>query len=186
MLDQLKNLDTTLFLFLNSKHNSFFDVIMYWASNTWIWVPLYAFLLYLLIKAFGRKSILLILLCAIMITLSDQLSSSLIKNLVMRPRPCHEALLQDKIHLVNGECGGEFGFISSHASNSFALALFLILIKPHRRRGICIILFCYALLVSYSRIYLGVHYPGDIFGGILLGALLSIIFVSIYNKLVDT
>src|SRR5580704_12824529 len=131
MLEQLKSLDTSLFLFINSKHNSFFDFIMYWASDRWIWIPFYAVLLYFLFKSFGNKAVFILLLIGIMITLSDQLSSAVIKDLVKRPRPCHDESLIDKVHLVNGYCGGAYGFVSSHASNSFALSLFLIFISLH-------------------------------------------------------
>lgn len=182
MLDQLKSIDTELFLFLNSRHNAFFDFIMYWASSVLTWIPLYLLLLYLLFKNFGKKTILIMLLVGIMITLSDQLSSALIKNLVERPRPCHEMSLADQIHLVKGNCGGAFGFVSSHASNSFALSLFLILISRRKLHAMHVALVCYAILVSYSRIYLGVHYPGDVLGGIILGSFLGYIFCRLYRK----
>jgi undecaprenyl-diphosphatase len=182
MLEELKSIDTGVFLFLNSKHNAFFDFIMYWASDRWIWIPFYVILFYFLFRSFGNKAVLIVLLAGIMITLSDQMSSAVIKDLVQRPRPCHETALIDQVHLVKGYCGGAFGFVSSHASNSFALSLFLIFISQGKLKVMHIALICYATLVSYSRIYLGVHYPGDVLGGMMLGLLLSFIFSRIYMR----
>jgi len=184
LLDQLKTLDTELFLFLNSRHNSFFDFIMYWASNKWVWIPFYIWLLFLLFKSFGKKTILIALLAGAMIFLSDQVSSHLIKDLVQRPRPSHEAALAGQVHLVYEYSGGPFGFISSHAANSFALCFFLVLVSMRKLRGMKVALWCYAFLISYSRIYLGVHYPGDVLGGIVLGLLLGALFASIYQILI--
>src|SRR6188768_1790291 len=96
---------------------------MYWASNRFIWIPLYAFMLWLIIKRFRKKTYLILVLVAGMITVSDQVSSSLIKNSVQRIRPCHDPEIKSSIHLVNGICGGKYGYFSSHASNSWANAL---------------------------------------------------------------
>lgn len=191
MLEILKAADQNFFLFLNGKHNSFFDFIMIWASDRFIWIPFYAILLIVIIRNFGPKTWFILFLVAMMITVSDQVSSGLVKGAVKRLRPCHDPALQSQVHLVKGICGGSFGFFSSHASNSTALAIFLVLIFRKRkinpetelqRRVIVYSLISYALLVSYSRIYLGTHYPGDVITGIAFGSLLSFIFAQIFFR----
>ncbi|CAN5522749.1 phosphatase PAP2 family protein [soil metagenome] len=198
MFEFLKSADKEVFLFLNGMHNSFFDFVMYWASNRFIWIPFYAFLFYHVIKAFQKKSVLILVLIAAMITVSDQVSSSIVKNAVHRLRPCHNPEIKSQVHLVNGECGGTFGYFSSHATNSFALAVFLFLLfrkkanqaavnevtKPFVKiSNLAVVLFLYAGIVSYSRIYLGSHYPLDVITGIAFGTLLSFIFAQIFFRI---
>lgn len=180
MIEKLKALDTRLFLYLNSKHNVFFDVIMYWASDKLFWLPFYAILLILIIRHFKKSSIPILLHIAALITLSDQIASNFIKNTVQRLRPSHEASLQGLIHLSKAGAGGQFGFISSHASNSFALFVFLSMILPRSFNPLKYILFFWAVLVSYSRVYNGVHYPGDVIVGALSGSLLGWLIAKLY------
>jgi undecaprenyl-diphosphatase len=122
------------------------------------------------------------LLIAAMIVVSDQLSSHLIKNWILRPRPSHVARLATRIHLSRAGPGGEYGFVSGHAANSFALAVFLVLSLPKGCRPLKILLLAWASLVSYSRIYNGVHYPGDVIGGALVGTLLAILFAYLLHR----
>ncbi len=197
MFELLKSADEKFFLFLNGKHNAVFDSIMFWASNRFVWIPFYMLLLLILIKAYEKKTILILVLITAMITVSDQFSSTFVKNAVQRLRPCHNPEIESMVHLVNGVCGGSYGYFSSHAANSFALALFLVLIlrksgnqeiiitKKIRIRKFTLfgLLIGYAFLVSYSRIYLGSHYPFDVFTGIVFGSLLSFIFAQIFFRL---
>ena len=172
MIDSLKKLDTEIFMFCNSRHNATWDTIMGWASGKYIWMPLYAFLLYLVFKYVGKRVGLVLVAVVLMIVISDQASVHLFKNVFMRYRPCHNLLIQSQVH-VNGSCGGQYGFISSHAANTFALAMFLTLFFHNRIRFFGMYIFTWATFVSYSRIYNGVHYPADIVVGGLLGMLIG-------------
>jgi len=180
MLEKLNSLDTQLFLYLNNKHCAFLDGFMYWMSDIVFWIPFYVILLIIIIRYFKKKSIPILLSVAVLIILSDQISSHLLKNLVKRPRPSHEITLQGLIYLSKAGPGGEYGFVSSHASSSFALFCFLSLILPKSFRNLKYILCFWAVIVSYSRIYNGVHYPGDVMGGALLGAFLAWLISLIY------
>lgn len=174
----LERLDQQLFLFLNSLNSPFWDQVMHAISGKVIWVPLYLAILIVLGIKYKRKFLVILLFIILAATLADQ-TSVLFKNLVQRLRPCHEPSLEGLIHLVNGECGGKFGFASSHAANSFNVALISLLFIKKRWYTISIIL--WALVVGYSRIYLGVHYPGDMICGLLLGALIGWSIYKLYE-----
>ena len=146
MFNQLKEWDKRLFLYLNGKHNSFFDVVMYWASDKLFWLPFYAVLLLLVVRYFKKKSGVVLLYIAALIAVSDQLASDLIKNTVKRLRPSHEIALQNFIHLSKAGAGGPYGFISSHACNSFALFAFLSLIFPRSFMPLKWVLFFWAIV----------------------------------------
>jgi undecaprenyl-diphosphatase len=173
----LVHIDQHLLLFLNSLNSPFWDKLMWIISGRLTWVPLYMAILYVLAFRYRRKMYVLVLMIAITVAAGDRLSV-MIKNAVKRPRPCHEQLLEGKVHIVNGSCGGLYGFVSSHATNSFSVALLSILLI--RKRGFSIAMIFWALLVGYSRIYLGVHYPGDVLFGSLLGALIGWAVYSLY------
>ena len=180
IINSIKDFDTELFLFLNSKHNDFFDVVMYWVSDKFFWIPLYLFLLFLAYKQVGKRIWLMVLAAALLILLSDQISVHAFKNVFLRLRPCHNLLLQSKVHLLNGYCGGMYGFVSSHAANTFALATFLSLFFRGKFNYFGILIFSWAALNCYSRIYSGVHYPADVAVGAILGMGIGIVVFKIY------
>lgn len=178
MFDFLENIDTQLFLYLNGKHNEFFDVVMWWISYKFTWIPFYALLLFLVWKKSGKKTFLVVAAIGLLIIISDQSSVRIFKNIFLRYRPCHNLLIKDFVHTVDG-CGGMFGFVSSHAANVFALAMFLSLV--FKKAKFSFLIFFWAALTGYSRIYLGVHYPGDIVVGALLGCFIGILVYALFK-----
>lgn len=170
-MNKLIQWDTDLFLFLNDLNSPFWDKIMWFVSGKYEWIPLYIILLGLIIWKYRMKSILVILMIPILITAADQISVKLFKEVFERLRPCHNSDIQHLVHTVNNKCGGKFGFVSSHAANSFALAGYLALI--FRNKWFSMFILFWAALVSCSRVYLGVHYPGDILGGAVLGLIIA-------------
>lgn len=182
MIEFLKDIDTSLFLFLNGLHNHFFDVIMYWVAYKYTWVPFYALLLWLVYKKFKRQTFYIMLAILVVIVLSDQLSVHLFKNVFERYRPCHNLFIQDVVHVV-GKCGGMYGFVSSHAANTFALAIFLSLLFKQQYKRMFLVLLPWAALVSYSRIYNGVHYPADVVVGGMLGGVIALVVYKVFIRL---
>ena len=172
MLESLKALDTRIFLFLNGLHFPILDQIMWMASYPFFWIPFYIWFLWLLYRAQKTNFWLVILSIIAMIVISDQLCN-FFKFEVMRLRPSNEPTLKPLIHLVNGYSGGTYGFYSAHASNSFAFATFIFMLVKQKNGYLIPILLTYALLASYSRIYLGVYYPGDVITGIIIGIIIG-------------
>lgn len=174
-------MDTELFLFLNGLHADWLDPIMIFISGKLTWLPFYLVLLFLLIKNYKKQSVLVIISIILLIICSDQISSSVFKPLFERPRPCHNEAIKDLVYLPNGHCGGAYGFISSHACNAFALAVFITQMLKQYYSKIAWVMFVWASLVAYSRIYMGVHYPGDVFVGAVVGAIIGWVFVILYK-----
>lgn len=173
-MNAINNLDHELFLFLNGLHVGWLDPVMTFISSEMGWIPFYVILLYLVFKKLGWKGLLFVVIgVVVLITCSDQLSSHVFKPVFQRLRPCHDPLIQDLVHLPNGHCGGQYGFISSHACNTFALASFITLIMKRFYKKIGLLMFIWAALVSYSRIYMGVHFPGDVLCGAAVGMILG-------------
>lgn len=168
MIEQIKHWDEVFFLYLNAYHWDWLDAIMLALTGKLIWFPMYAFFLFLIINHFKKRSIWILAGVALAILMADQTASGFMKPFFERLRPCHDPRWEDLIHNFSG-CGGMYGFASSHAANSFALATYLTIVFQKRIKGFAW-LFLWAALVSYTRIYLGVHYPLDILVGAALGA----------------
>lgn len=173
-METLIELDKKLFLFLNSMHHPLLDPVMFYLTQTFFWLPLYTFLIFLIFKKYEKSGWYILLGAVVTIILADQITSSLMKPFFARFRPSHEPSLSDTVHLVKnyfGEGvyrGGLYGFASSHAANTFGTALFVwLMLKPfYRWMGW---IFLWAAVMTYTRIYLGVHYPGDILVGAVVG-----------------
>ncbi len=171
MIDWLVNIDKALFVFLNGLHCAFLDPFMIFMSHIWVWVPLYVSIIFFFFWKRNWKFGLLALGGLILtFALTDLLGVHLFKNTIQRLRPCHEAEFQGIIHLLEN-CGGQFSFISNHAANTFGLAMFTSLFFRKKWYSWCI--FSWAALVSYSRIYVGKHYPLDIICGTAFGLLIG-------------
>lgn len=170
MLDTLIEFDKSLLIFLNGLHNNVLDYIMWWFSEKYTWVPLYAAILGWWIKIYKWQTIWLIVFAVLLLTATDQISVD-IKFATERLRPSHCPDIEHLLHHVKGYQGGQYGFVSSHAANTFGFAIFSLLMI--RKRWYTYAILIWAAVVSYSRIYLGVHYPFDILGGALLGTALG-------------
>lgn len=163
--------DKEAFLYLNNLGSTTFDQFWMMISGTAIWIPLYIILLYLLFKTFGWKNLIYIaVFIALGVTISDQLAG-IFKDGIARLRPCHDPSLDHIMREV--KCGGQFGFYSAHASNTFFLASFLTFLLRKSYKFLPFVLFFWASTVAYSRIYLGVHFPLDVVFGALVGFLIG-------------
>ena len=186
MLEEILKIDTELFIYLNNLGNSSFDI--FWTSLSKLAanvIPYFLLIMfYTIIKRYSKlkysEVFYLLLVVAIMITISDQ-SANLFKDSLQRLRPCYNEIIQDSVRLVKENCGGKYGFFSAHASNSFSLAIFFGLLYKQNQQYLILATVIYASLISYSRVYLGVHYPLDIFFGGLFGILNGILFYRCYK-----
>ncbi len=167
-MQALLQLDIDLFLFLNSLHSNTLDPIMAFVTSREVWFPCYMLLILWLLVKKQMKGVFMLASILLAVIVSDQICSSLLKPLVGRLRPCHSPELKGLVHLVT-ECGGRYSFCSSHAANSFALATSLYLFLG--RNIFTLLVFIWAIIVSYSRIYVGVHYPADVLAGAAIGSL---------------
>lgn len=170
MIDYLNQLDTSVFLFFNSMHASYMDNVMMLFTGRFMWIPMYAALLLVIIRTCGNKSAFIYLLAiAAAITLTDQTCASIIRPAIERLRPSNpENPLSALTRVVDDYRGGSYGFPSCHSANSFALASFMSMLIANR--GFRIFIFTWAILNSYTRLYLGVHYPGDLLTGAVIGS----------------
>jgi undecaprenyl-diphosphatase len=175
----LENLDKELFLWLNGFHAEGLDSIMFFISSHWFWIPVVIAIVWLMIRKFGRNAWLPIIFVIVTYICTEQVTN-LVKHAVERYRPGHNNDIAHLVHFVNSYRGGTYGFFSGHASNSFGLALISALIINNRYFTISV--FLWAIIVSYSRIYLGVHYPFDIIAGAMFGIFAAGVFFKIWKS----
>ncbi|MEM7551163.1 MAG: phosphatase PAP2 family protein [Bacteroidota bacterium] len=182
MLEFLDEIDRAVFLVLNSWHSNTMDHIMYWITNRPIWTPFYIAIALFIIYKYKGKALYPIATLLLAILLIDQVTSGFMKPFFGRLRPCYHPEIAHLVHLVKG-CKAQFGFVSSHAANTFGLAYFFFKLFKGKLKypGI---LFIWSTIITYSRIYVGVHYPGDVIFGALTGVLIAHLMFMLY-KLID-
>ena len=185
MLEELLKYDTDLFLFLNNLGSESWDGFWLFVTHKLSSIPLYLVLLYFLWKHFQWKTTLLILVCvAIMITATDQLANLFKYILFERPRPCRVEPLQDQMRMVADGCG-RFGYFSAHAASSMAVAVFVGLLLRKYYTYLPFALLFWAVIIAYSRIYVGVHYPLDIITGMFFGGMIGWLFYKVWKKVAE-
>ncbi|MCU0392905.1 MAG: phosphatase PAP2 family protein [Thermoflexibacter sp.] len=184
MLESLDEIDKTIFLFLNGLHQDWLDPIMQFITGTVSWIPFYILILAFLFWKFKKYALVILIAIALTITAADQLTSSLMKPTFQRLRPCYDEQIRLQVYNYVG-CGGQFGFASSHAANTFALAMMLWIVcrGMSERRKIAYLMFSWAGLVAYSRIYVGVHYLGDVLVGGIIGIILASVISFLFKQM---
>ena len=181
MIESLLNKDIELFIFLNNLGTTQWDGFWLFVTNKFTAIPLYLLLLALAVKTVGVKRTLpIIVLVVLLITLSDQ-TSNYFKSGFQRLRPCHDETLLGMFRLVKERCGGMYSYFSAHASNTMAIAIFFGMLLRNRSKLLFIFLIIWAMVVAYSRIYIGVHFPLDVLTGSIIGAFYGFIFYIVFK-----
>ena len=175
--------DRELLVSINSLYNSFFDNLMWWISDRFVWIPLYLSIVFFLFKIKGRDAMIAALAVGLCILIADQVASGFCKPFFERLRPTHDPELKDIVHVVNDYRSALYGFCSSHASNTFGIATLTCLL--FRNRWYAMLIFSWAALNCYSRMYLGVHFPLDIICGALVGVAAGYISYYLYKLVVN-
>lgn len=190
MLETFDQIDRELFYVLNGFHNPWLDVMMWYISKMEIWLPVYALMIYSLYRKYRVAAFVLAMLCVVfLLFITDFTAVHLIKNTVMRLRPSQNPETMDRVNLVMDEMGvyyrgGQFGFFSNHASNFFGIVTFYLMSTRPISRWIVGSFYCWAMLIGYSRIYLGVHYPGDVLAGALFGVMAGWLVARLFASLI--
>ncbi len=180
-MEQIRNFDVSLFLSLHSPHTPFLDEFMWLVTGMLPWMPVLLVLLYLIFRKGWKPALIFIISVALVVTISDQVSASVIKPLVGRLRPTHEPSLVGYIQLVHGYTGGLYSFVSSHAANSVGIAAFIAFVFRNRLASWTLAL--WVILICYSRIYVAAHYPADLICGSLVGLVAAFVGWKFYSFL---
>mgnify|MGYP000377253903 FL=1 len=183
VFESLQSLDQSLFVYVNRvATHPFLDTIMPFFRESTFWIPLYLFLIVFVFVNFGKKGWVWLLFAFITVLLTDQLSSSIIKNWVQRPRPCADPLFSNQVRLLLDHCSGGYSFTSSHATNHFGVATFLFVTLGRFFGSWKYLLFIWAALICYAQVYVGVHYSFDVIFGALLGFMIGHFVCWAYQK----
>lgn len=183
MLEQINQIDQNLFFAVNhGLSNPFFDWLMPYVRNRFFWTPLYLFMIIFFVRNYGKQGWLLLLFLGITFGLTDYSSSSIVKPAFQRLRPCNNPQLKADVNNLIA-CGSGYSFPSSHAANHFAIALFLITIFYSKWKPILPLGVFWAFLISFAQVYVGVHYPGDVMAGAILGGMIGYVIATILLSL---
>lgn len=181
LLNSITEFDQQFFSLINNVLTSdFLDILLVPWRNQYFWIPLYIFILSFLIINFKKKSYWYLFFLFLTVGLTDTVSSAIMKPLIERPRPCHEESGIDNVRLLV-RCGSGYSFTSSHATNHFGVAFFLIFTLGVRRKYVFLPLFFWAFLVAYAQVYVGVHYPLDVICGAVLGTGIALLTSELYG-----
>ncbi|MBK8657471.1 MAG: phosphatase PAP2 family protein [Bacteroidetes bacterium] len=181
----LQELDYFLFQLINQQlANIALDIICPVARERLIWFPIYVLVAFFLYKRYGKQAIWIGALAVITILLSDQISASLIKPYFHRLRPCNNPEIKQQVRLLVDTCGSGYSFVSSHATNHFALAVFLSFVTVEKKKWLPI-LFVWASFIAFSQVYVGLHFPADVVVGALLGMAIGLLTGFIAYRLVN-
>ena len=183
IFESLQSFDQTLFVYINRvATHPILDTLMPFFRESTFWIPLYLFLIVFVFVNFGKNGWVWLLFAFITVLLTDQFSSSIVKNWVMRPRPCNDPVFSSQVRLLLDHCSGGYSFTSSHATNHFGVATFLCIILGRFFGKWKYLLFIWAALICYAQVYVGVHYPLDVVFGALLGFLIGQFVCWAYQK----
>lgn len=181
-MDSLLALDETLFFIINNDwHVAFLDTILPFWRNKLFWIPLYVFLISFSLLNFKKQGLYFIFAAIIAVGIADSVSSQLIKKTIQRQRPCNQEAMRSQVELLV-PCGGGYSFTSSHAANHFSLATFISLTLGGLVKGIRFPLFLWASIISFAQVYVGVHFPLDVFCGAILGIFVGYIVATFFSK----
>jgi undecaprenyl-diphosphatase len=181
MIETFESLDRALLLKINSFHSPALDVLMWYLSETWPTVLIVLMAAWLVHRKFSlKKAVEFIVGCAMVVACSD-MTANLIKHQVKRYRPTHNLEIKARVYTYNNYSGGKYGFVSGHSANTFAVVTFIYLSLYWTRKKYRLLLYIYPVLVVYSRMYLGVHYPSDIATGMLIGLFFGFVGFRLFN-----